>query len=202
MFDDYLVKKQVVLDYKNIDFKLWPFWDFFKGVNPWFWSIKNWILQSCHTEIFYMGVNSRLWSKIANFLFVCLVFLGGQNKSRNKVWWSSPQPIEGVSNLTINKSFFPCNESFSLYKFLSTVSQQVNQSTSQSVSQSLSMSISQTVSHQPVGQSIIQPVSLSVSPAVSQSASQSVSQSVNDFGQKLQISFSFVLGKNRPWSSV
>ena len=45
---------------------------------------KYWILLSCHTEIFYMGVNPRLWSKIANFLFVCLFFLG-QNKSRNNV---------------------------------------------------------------------------------------------------------------------
>ena len=37
---------------------------------------KYWILLSCHTEIFYIGVNPRLWSKIANFLFVCLVFFG------------------------------------------------------------------------------------------------------------------------------
>ena len=48
-----------------------------------------------------------------------------------------------------------------------------------SISQSISQSVCQPVSHQPGGQSIIQPVSLSV----------------NDFGQKLQISFSFVLGK-------
>ena len=25
MFDDYLVRKQVILDYKNIDFKQWPY---------------------------------------------------------------------------------------------------------------------------------------------------------------------------------
>ena len=31
MFDDYLVKKEVVLDYKNIDFKQWPYWIFSKG---------------------------------------------------------------------------------------------------------------------------------------------------------------------------
>ena len=42
VFDDYLVRKQAALDYKNIDFKQWPYWDFFKGVNPWFWSkIEN-----------------------------------------------------------------------------------------------------------------------------------------------------------------
>ena len=39
---------------------------------------KYWILLSCHTEIFYIGVNPRLWSKIANFLFVCLVFFFGK----------------------------------------------------------------------------------------------------------------------------
>ena len=31
MFDDYLVKKEVVLDYKNIDFKQWPYCFFSKG---------------------------------------------------------------------------------------------------------------------------------------------------------------------------
>ena len=30
MFDDYLVRKQVVLDYKNIDFKQWPYCFFSK----------------------------------------------------------------------------------------------------------------------------------------------------------------------------
>ena len=31
MFDDYLVRKEVVLDYKNIDFKQWPYCFFSKG---------------------------------------------------------------------------------------------------------------------------------------------------------------------------
>ena len=30
MFDDYLVRKEVVLDYKNIDFKQWPYCFFSK----------------------------------------------------------------------------------------------------------------------------------------------------------------------------
>ena len=31
VFDDYLVRKEVVLDYKNIDFKQWPYCFFSKG---------------------------------------------------------------------------------------------------------------------------------------------------------------------------
>ena len=31
MFDNYLVRKQVVRDYKNIDFKQWPYCFFLKG---------------------------------------------------------------------------------------------------------------------------------------------------------------------------
>ena len=31
MFDNYLVRKQVVLDYKNIDFKQWPYRIFSQG---------------------------------------------------------------------------------------------------------------------------------------------------------------------------
>ena len=31
MFDDYLVRKQVVLEYTNIDFKQWLYWIFSKG---------------------------------------------------------------------------------------------------------------------------------------------------------------------------
>ena len=37
-FDDHLVKEQAHLDKKNIDFKLLPYWDFFEGVKPWFWT--------------------------------------------------------------------------------------------------------------------------------------------------------------------
>ena len=60
---------------------------------------------------------------------------------------------------------------------------------------SISQSISQSVC-QPVSQSVIsQLASQSFSQSVCLSVRQSVSQSVNDFGQKLQISFSFVLGK-------
>ena len=50
MFDDRCGRKQALLGYKNLYFERSPYWDFFKGVNPW------------------------LWSKIENFLF-CL-FLG------------------------------------------------------------------------------------------------------------------------------
>ena len=47
-------------------------------------------------------------------------------------------------------------------------------------------------------QSVSQSAMQVVSQSASQSGSQSVSQQINDFGQKLQISFLLVLGKNRP----
>ena len=31
---DFLVRKQALLDYKKPDFTKWPYWIFFKGVNP------------------------------------------------------------------------------------------------------------------------------------------------------------------------
>ena len=106
VFDNYLVRKQVVLDYKililnsgHIRFfqrgqpmilvKKWKFqlcmfldkWALkyclmiIEVENKPSQTIKIWILQSCQTEIFYIGVNPRFWSKIANFLFVCLFAL-------------------------------------------------------------------------------------------------------------------------------
>ena len=38
MFEDHPIKKQAFLVSTNIDFTQWTYWDFFKGVNPWFWS--------------------------------------------------------------------------------------------------------------------------------------------------------------------
>ena len=35
MFDDNWGRKQALLDYKNFCFERSPYWDFFKGVNPW-----------------------------------------------------------------------------------------------------------------------------------------------------------------------
>ena len=117
VFDDYLVRKEVVLDYKNIDFKQWPYCFFSKGSTHDFgrkmeisslyvfgqmdleilfdnhWGRKQALLDYKILDItklpcweFFMGVNPRFWSKIAHFLFVCFFW---QNKSRNKVWWSS-----------------------------------------------------------------------------------------------------------------
>ena len=57
------------------------------------------------------------------------------------------------------------------------------------------MSISQSASQSASQSSASWPVNHSASQSVHQSGSQSVSQSVIDFGQILQISFSFVLGK-------
>ena len=75
----------------------------------------------------------------------------------------------------INKLFFLATNHSACINFCP---QSVSQSAMQVVSQSASQSVSQ-----------------SISQSVSQSASQSVSQQINDFGQKLQISFLFVLGK-------
>ena len=47
VFDDYLVREQAALDCKNIDFKQWSYWDFFKGVNPWFWSKIENLISRC-----------------------------------------------------------------------------------------------------------------------------------------------------------
>ena len=47
MFVDHQGGKQTLLDYNNLEFTKWPYWYFFKGINPWFWL------------------------KIGNFLYVC-----------------------------------------------------------------------------------------------------------------------------------
>ena len=102
MFDDYLVRKQVVLDYKILilnsgyigfhhdfghDFD--PFThDFgqkmeilsfvsFRTNGPWniVWDYKILDITKLPCWDFYIGVNPRFWSKIANFLFVCLFAL-------------------------------------------------------------------------------------------------------------------------------
>ena len=52
MFDNHPSRKQAFLDYTNIDFTQWPYCDFFKGVNPWFWSkIGNFIFAGFWTNI-------------------------------------------------------------------------------------------------------------------------------------------------------
>ena len=38
MFEDHPIRKQAFLVSTNIDFTQWTYWDFFKEVNPWFWS--------------------------------------------------------------------------------------------------------------------------------------------------------------------
>ena len=74
VFDDYLVREQAALDYKNIDFKQWSYWDFFKGVNPWFWSkIKNFISRcgktgnKKKTTCFATLLQNELNSDVARF---------------------------------------------------------------------------------------------------------------------------------------
>ena len=38
VFYDILERKNAFLGYENSMFKKWKNWDFWKGVNPWFWS--------------------------------------------------------------------------------------------------------------------------------------------------------------------
>ena len=184
MFDDYLVRKEVVLDYKNIDFKQWPYCFFSKGSTHDFgqkmeisslyvfgqmgleilfddhWGRKQALLDYKNLDItklsywdFYTGVNQRFWSKIANFLFVCLfVFFFWQNKSRNNVWWSSgeksnPQPIKCASNFMINKLFFLATNHSACINFCpKPVSESAMQSVSHQVSQPVSQPVSQSQS--------------------------------------------------------
>ena len=128
LFDVHWSRKQAVLDYKNLDITKLPYWDF------------------------YTGVNQRFWSKIANFLFVCLFFFFWQNKSRYNVWWSSgeksnSQPIKCASNFMINKLFFLATNHSACINFCpQSVSQSAMQVVSQSASQSVSQSASQLVS--------------------------------------------------------
>ena len=129
LFDVHWGRKQALLDYKNLDITKLPYWDF------------------------YTGVNQRFWSKIANFLFVCLIVcFFWQNKSRNNVWWSSgkksnPQPIKCASNFMIKKLFFlATNHSACIHFCPQSVSQSAMQVVSQPASQSVSQSISQSVS--------------------------------------------------------
>ena len=125
LFDDHWGKKHALLDYKILDITKLPYWDFYTGVNPTFWS------------------------KTANFLFVCFFW---QNKSRNEVWWSSskkssPQPIKGASNLMINKLFFLATNHSACINFCpKPVSESAMQSVSHQVSQPVSQPVSQSQS--------------------------------------------------------
>ena len=178
MFDNFLVRKQVVLDHKililnsgHIGFsqrgrpmilvKKWKFylcmfldkWTLkyclmiIEVENKPSQTIKIWILQSCHTEIFTQGLTKDFGEKLQkNWFFFW------QNKSRNNVWWSSgeksnPQPIKCASNFMINKLFFlATNHSVCINFCPQSVSQSAMQVVSQSASQSGSQSISQSVS--------------------------------------------------------
>ena len=129
MFDDHPSRKQAFLDYTNIDSKQWPYWDFFEGVNPWFWS------------------------KIGNFTLFCL-FLD-KNSPRNNIIIMSDdhlvkKRVSHVPSQSVRQSVSqPVNQS---------VCQLTSQWASQSVSQSVSKSVSQPASKS-VSQSVNKPVS-------------------------------------------
>ena len=63
MFDDHPSRKQALLDHTNIDFTQWPYWDFFEGVNPWFWSKIGKFIFAC------------FWTKITLDIIKCLMII-------------------------------------------------------------------------------------------------------------------------------
>ena len=109
MFDDHPSRKQAFPDYTNIDSKQWPYWDFFEGVNPWFWS------------------------KIGNFTLFCL-FLD-KNSPRNNIIIMSDDHLvkKRVSHIPSQSASQSVRQSVS-----QPVNQSVCQLTSQWASQSVS----------------------------------------------------------------
>ena len=105
VFDDYLVRKEVVLDYKNIDFKQWPYCFFSKGSTHDFGRKMEipslYVFGQMDLEILFDDHWGRkhalLDYKILDITKLpCWDFFIGvnprffwQKKSRNKVWWSS-----------------------------------------------------------------------------------------------------------------
>ena len=103
IFDDRLVRKQALLHYKKADFTKWPYWLFFKGGTPWWWSkLGNYSLACFGTKIrleiilddcllrkqallhykkadfrkwpywlFFKGGTPWWWSKNGNYSLVC-----------------------------------------------------------------------------------------------------------------------------------
>ena len=61
IFDDHLVRKQALLDYKKADFTEWPYWIFSKVLS----------------HYFSQKLENSAW------------FIFGQNRPRSKTWWSS-----------------------------------------------------------------------------------------------------------------
>ena len=84
VFYDILERKNAILGYKNKKFKNSKNWDFFKGVNPWFWS-KNGDFSNLiflgnigHENVFYdiqerknvfLGYKNKKFKKSKNWHF-------------------------------------------------------------------------------------------------------------------------------------
>ena len=61
MFADHQVRKQAFLDYKNIDFKQWPYWDFFESDFSFFHDFGQPLQNSSLIVLEYNGNWSSVW---------------------------------------------------------------------------------------------------------------------------------------------
>ena len=73
-----LEEKNAFLGYQNKKFKKWKYWDFSKGVNPWFWS-KNGYFR----KFFFLG-NIGQENVFYDILKRKNAFLGNKNKKLKK----------------------------------------------------------------------------------------------------------------------
>ena len=105
VFDDILEGKNVFLGYKNKKFKKSKNWQFFKGVNPWFWSKND------HFSNFCFSGNIGQQNVFYDILERKNAFLGYKNNksTKSKNWQFS----KGV-----NPWFWSKNGHFSNFFFL------------------------------------------------------------------------------------
>ena len=103
VFYDILERTCAFLSYKNKKFKKWKNWDFFKGVNPWFWS------KNGHFSNFFLG-NIGQENVFYDILERKTAFLGYKNKKfkKSKNW----DFFKGV-----NQWFWSKNGHFSIFFF-------------------------------------------------------------------------------------
>ena len=186
IFNDHAVRKQAILDYRNIGFTQLPYW-IERGVGHELLVAQKvlssqsnrqlQIIQSLHHPI-SPGSDSRVTILPTSHFFLAT------NHSACINFCPLSQPV----SYAVSRSASQSNRQ--------SVSQSASQSTSQSVSQLVSLLVSQPASKS-TSLSVSQSVSQLVNQSVSQSASQSVSQS-ESFSQLVLVSQSV----NQPVSEL
>ena len=82
VFQNILERKNAFLGYKNKKFKKSKNWDFFKGVNPWFWS------KNGHFSNYFLSANIGQKNVFYDILERKNAFLGYKNKKfKNSKNW-------------------------------------------------------------------------------------------------------------------